>query len=48
MKNLMNKLIDSDLRVLNPSEKTMMVMARIGLVLVATGLTAVVMALLQM
>ena len=48
MNNLINKLLDSDLRVLNPSEKTMMVMARIGLALVATGLIAVVAALLTM
>ena len=48
MNKLMNKLINSDLRILNPSEKTIMVMARIGLVLLAIGVTAMVLALLQM
>ena len=48
MNKLMNKLLNSEAAILNPSEKTLKVMASIGLALVATGLIAVVVALLQM
>lgn len=48
MEKLINKLLNSEAVILNPSEKTMQVMAGIGLALVATGLIAVVVALFQM
>ena len=45
---MINKLLNSDARILNPSFETIEKMARFGLVLVGTGLVAVVVALLTM
>lgn len=48
MNKLIDKILESDARILNPSFETLEKMGRIGLALAATGIIAVVVALVTM